>query len=95
MEGRGDGKMTGREKKMMDGSRIQLHARLCENVSNSIDPSLGFGPIRRINGVSNSREIGLIVAGPCLWCKNDVFKLCPVGDLVGRSQHIKLLIPLA
>jgi len=51
-----------RDWKMMDGLKIQLHTRIYKNTSNSIDPSLGFGPIRRINGVSNSGEIRLVVA---------------------------------
>jgi hypothetical protein len=79
----------------MDVLKNQLHTRIYKNISNSIDPSLGFGPIRRINGVSNSGEIRLVVARPCLWCKNYMFKLSSVRDLVGRSQFINFLILLA
>lgn len=51
------------------GLYVQIYARLCNNVSNTINPQLGRVPVSSVNGIADGWEEGLVVAGPRLRCK--------------------------
>jgi hypothetical protein len=70
-----------RENRETNKLPIQIQTRFLDYIRNPVDPGLGSCPVTRVDGVSNSREESLVVAGPGLRREEDVFELRAVGDL--------------
>lgn len=90
---------TTTEQKRRTSKRQGLLHKVCrclpDDAGDLVNCQLGKRPVPRRNSVTDTREVGLVVAGPELWAKDDVLELCAVGylfSLVLATAYLRYVV---